>query len=80
MKAGAHVQDEKGCLHTCVLTHSPDILKALIKAGVNDNPNENYGGNTVLDYVTKLYGRDKSTKSKDCCEILIEHTLEKNSQ
>nr|WP_245609358.1 hypothetical protein [Wolbachia endosymbiont of Trichogramma pretiosum] len=62
------------------MTHSPDILKALIKAGVNDNPNENYGGNTVLDYVTKLYGRDKSTKSKDCCEILIEHTLEKNSQ
>ncbi|MHC3898098.1 UNVERIFIED_CONTAM: hypothetical protein LBW93_04245 [Wolbachia endosymbiont of Nasonia longicornis] len=55
----------------------PDILKALIKAGVNDSPNENYGGNTTLDYIAKLYGRDKSTKYKDCCKILIEHTLEK---
>ncbi len=78
IKAGANVQNEKGYLHACVLARSPDILKALIKAGVNDNPNENYGGNTALDYVAKLYGRDKSTKSKDCCKILIEHTLEKN--
>ncbi len=77
IKAGANVQNEKGYLHACVLARSPDILKALIKAGVNDNPNENYGGNTALDYVAKLYGRDKSTKSKDCCKILIEHTLEK---
>lgn len=77
IKAGANVQNEKGYLHTCALTHSPDILKALIKAGVNDHPNENYGRNTALDYVAKLYGRDKSTKCKDCCKILIEHTLEK---
>ncbi|MGL9757385.1 MAG: ankyrin repeat domain-containing protein [Wolbachia sp.] len=78
IKAGANVQNEKGYLHTCVLTHSPDILKALIKAGVNDSPNENYGGNTALDYVAKLYGRDKSIECKNCYEILIKHTLEKN--
>ncbi|WP_264330646.1 hypothetical protein [Wolbachia endosymbiont (group B) of Erebia ligea] len=78
IKAETNVQNEKGYLHTCVLTHSPDILKALIKAGVNDSPNENYGGNTTLDYVAKLYGRDKPIEYKNCYEILIKHTLEKN--
>ncbi|WP_254229317.1 hypothetical protein [Wolbachia pipientis] len=40
IKAGANVQNEKGYLHTCVLTHSRDILKALIKAEVNDSPDK----------------------------------------
>ncbi len=42
IKTGANVQNEKGYLHACALTCSPDVLKALIKAGINDGPNENY--------------------------------------
>ncbi|WP_265023161.1 ankyrin repeat domain-containing protein [Wolbachia endosymbiont (group B) of Ischnura elegans] len=78
IKAGADVQNKKGYLHACVLTHSPDILKALIKAGVNDSPDENYNGNTALECVAELYCKDKSIERKNCCEILIKHTLEKN--
>lgn len=78
IKAGANVQSEKGYLHACALTRSPDMLKALIEAGVSDSPHEHYGGNTALDCVTKLYGTDKSINCEDCCKILIKHTLEKN--
>ncbi|WP_375603883.1 ankyrin repeat domain-containing protein [Wolbachia endosymbiont of Anurida maritima] len=78
IKAGANVQNEKGYLHACALTRSPDMLKALIEAGVSDSPHEHYGGNTALDCVTKLYGTDKSINCEDCCKILIKHTLEKN--
>ncbi|KLT22484.1 ankyrin repeat domain protein [Wolbachia endosymbiont of Armadillidium vulgare str. wVulC] len=78
IKAGANVQSEKGYLHACALIRSPDVLKALIEAGVNDSPHEHYGGNTALDCVTKLYGTDKSINCEDCCKILIKHTLEKN--
>ncbi|WP_265036483.1 ankyrin repeat domain-containing protein [Wolbachia endosymbiont (group A) of Anomoia purmunda] len=78
IKAGANVQSEKGYLHACALTRSPDMLKALIEAGVSDSPHKHYGGNTALDCVTKLYGTDKSINCEDCCKILIKHTLEKN--
>lgn len=78
IKAGANVQNGKGYLHACALTRSPDVLKALIKAGVSDSPHEHYNGNTALDCVAKLYGTDKSIKCTDCCKILIKHTLEKN--
>ncbi|WP_353284335.1 ankyrin repeat domain-containing protein [Wolbachia endosymbiont (group A) of Lasioglossum fulvicorne] len=78
IKAGANVQSEKGYLHACALTRSPDMLKALIEVGVSDSPHEHYGGNTALDCVTKLYGTDKSINCEDCCKILIKHTLEKN--
>lgn len=78
IKAGANVQNEKGYLHACALTRSPDVLKALIEAGVSDSPHEHYGGNTALECVTELYGTDKSINCEDCCKILIKHTLEKN--
>ncbi|NEV49852.1 ankyrin repeat domain-containing protein [Wolbachia pipientis] len=78
IKAGANVQNEKGYLHACALARSPDVLKALIEAGISDCPHEHYGGNTALDCVTKLYGTDKSIEYKDCCKILIKHTLEQN--
>ncbi|MDR2045515.1 MAG: ankyrin repeat domain-containing protein [Rickettsiales bacterium] len=78
IKAGANVQNEKGYLHACALARSPDVLKALIEAGISDCPHEHYGGNTTLDCVTKLYGTDKSIECKDCCKILIKHTLEQN--
>ncbi|MGL9759200.1 MAG: hypothetical protein ACR5LA_10760 [Wolbachia sp.] len=61
IKAGANVQNEKGYLHACALTRSPDVLKVLIKAGVSDGPNENYDGNTALECVAELYGKDNST-------------------
>ncbi|CCE77550.1 MULTISPECIES: hypothetical protein [Wolbachia] len=61
------------------MARSPDVLKALIEAGISDCPHEHYGGNTALDYVTKLYGTDKSINCEDCCKILIEHTLEKKT-
>lgn len=77
IKAGANVQNEKGYLHACALTRSPDVLKALIEAGVSDSPHEHYGGNTALDCVTELYDAEKSIECKDCCKILIKHTLEK---
>ncbi|MBC6685887.1 ankyrin repeat domain-containing protein [Wolbachia pipientis] len=78
IKAGANVQNEKGYLHICTLMRSPDMLKALIEAGVSDSPHEHYNGNTALECITELYGTDKSTNYEDCCKILIKHTLEKN--
>ncbi|WP_250295568.1 ankyrin repeat domain-containing protein [Wolbachia endosymbiont of Oedothorax gibbosus] len=78
IKAGANVQNEKGYLHACALMRFPDMLKALIEAGVSDSPHERYGGNTALECVTELYGTDKSINCEDCCKILIKHTLEKN--
>ncbi|MGL9725278.1 MAG: hypothetical protein ACR5KV_00580 [Wolbachia sp.] len=61
------------------MTRFPDMLKALIKAGVNDNPNENYNENTALECFAKLYDKNKSIEYKDCCELLIKHTLEQKS-
>lgn len=78
IKAGAKVQNEKGYLHACALARSPDVLKALIEAGISDCPHEHYGGNTALECVTELYGTDKSINCEDCCKILIKNTLEKN--
>ncbi|WGJ62224.1 hypothetical protein [Wolbachia endosymbiont of Frankliniella intonsa] len=45
---------------------------------MNDSPDENYNGNTALECVAELYCKDKSIERKNCCEILIKHTLEKN--
>ncbi|MGL9717394.1 MAG: hypothetical protein ACR5K9_01625 [Wolbachia sp.] len=57
---------------------SPSVLKALIEAGVSDSPSENYNGSTALDCATKMYSSCKLTRFKNCCEILIEHILEKS--
>jgi ankyrin repeat protein len=71
LEVGAKIQDgERHLCRAAMLGHAC-VVKALLKAGVNDGSVKEFSGNTALDIAA-------SFDRKDCCMPLIRHRLEKN--